>query len=151
VHRGLPEPWIASRFLVKMEIAMWKIRNVLGQDKIKKNKTYSLIHVFLPPSAPLFIFCSFIFKNKQTKLFFNICCLYKLSYFPTLRQGPMTKKIKDRISASYIYLPTFITTTHPGDWLEKNNKKYSFTFLKTWVPQKFILNNPIWACITTIH
>lgn len=115
-YRGLPEPWkcIASHLLVKMEVPTWRIRNVLRQDKIKKNKTYSLMNAFLPSNVPLFLSLKLYILKQNRQNPFSIFPLQTLLFSNTSAR-PMMKKIKDRISASYIYLPTFIRTTHPGD------------------------------------
>lgn len=57
---------------------------------------------------------------------------------------------KDGISASFTYLPSFIKTTHPGDWQEKYNKKL-FHISQNPSATKYIFKNPIWAWISAKH
>lgn len=93
--------------------------------------------------------CLQLYIRGKKSPFFIFCCLYKFYYDTVTRPCDQKKKnIKDGISASFMYLPSFIKTTHPGGIITKKPHRTISQNLST---AKHILKNPLWAWISARH
>lgn len=100
-----------------------------------KERQAEFLTFFVFFCQPLQLYLLFAAFQWRKKISFSYLLPLQVLLFSdaTMRLHDKKKKIKDRISTSFMYLPTFIRTSYPGDWLEKHNKKPTSHF---WKPER---------------